>query len=166
MHQALNEECSRLVELRRLRPTPERWEEAIRALNSKYEGVQVHAARVLGEWGGQRSTTLLKEWLVRNLEREAGWSAVGVATRELRRCVILDDSEWILELYFTAEDVACRHSLLGLAVVLPSDLLRERAAIESGSSDPRRQAAAKVLLNRLRYEQSGESTKALSSRLR
>ena len=152
MHTELNEACDHLAALRAVWPTPSRWAEVEEGLASKYEGVQVHAARVLGAWGGERATSLLHDWLLEQLERDSSWSAVGVAVEELRRCVGVEDTAWILDLYFGIEDLLRRHALLPLAVAMPQSLVEERISKERASDRSWRRKAANVLERRLRHD--------------
>lgn len=52
--------CNELKALATQRETPELRQKAEEALNSKWTGVQVCAARVLAKWAGRRSVELLK----------------------------------------------------------------------------------------------------------
>jgi HEAT repeat protein len=59
----LQELQKRLATLRTLNPTSARRAEVEALLENKWEGVQVSAAQVLGEWDGPDSVPPLRSWL-------------------------------------------------------------------------------------------------------
>ena len=140
----------RLKELGGQRPTPESRREVEGALANKWEGVQVTAAKILANWGGPESVSILRDWLHSCDERKYGWSVTGVAVNALAKCVSSADVDWVLEEYFERPGVAAKHELLPLVLSLSPDnrKVRERLSAESRSPDrDRRQAAMKAIGN-------------------
>ena len=57
----LGKECQRILQLGEKKPRPDARQEINQALESKHEGVQATAIKVLGMWGDEKSRELLKE---------------------------------------------------------------------------------------------------------
>lgn len=138
----LRKQSSRLKELSSQRATPERWQEAVGGLNSKFEGIQVGAACVLASWGGRDAVDLLRDWLMRLYENEDSFSARIQAVRCLARIVDRNDATWVLDLFFGLSDPVEQHWLLPLVAALPSDTVRSRLVTESKSDIARNRLAA------------------------
>jgi len=147
----INEACGRLESLLYTRPTEAARQEVERALNSKWEGVQVWAGRVLASWGGRRSVDALRGWLEGSMRKEAGWAVRGEAIRSLGQCHQPRDVEWLLDMYFDATDRLLRHEFLPLIEALPEDAVRQRIAQERRSGVQSRLEAADVALRRLEH---------------
>lgn len=151
MNSKINEACGRLESLLYTRPTEVTRQEVERALNSKWEGVQVWAGRVLASWGGRRSVDALRTWLEASMCKEAGWAVRGEAIRSLCQCYQSRDVEWLLDMYFDATDRLLRHEFLPLIEALPEDAVRHRIAQERQSEVQSRVAAADIALRRLAH---------------
>lgn len=147
----INDACGRLESLLYTRPTESARQEVERALNSKWEGVQVWAGRVLASWGGRRSVGALRRWLEASMLKEAGWAVRGEAIRSLCHCYQPRDIEWILDIYFDATDRLLRHEFLPLIEALPEDAVRQRIAQERRSGVKSRLDSADVALRRLEH---------------
>jgi len=129
-------------------PSPERWTVLHAALQSKFEGTQSVALRVLGRWGGPDAVAALREFLIEAYNRPSSWAVRGVAAEELAKVVSTDDVARILDLYFRLDDVLEKHELVRLVIALPPDAARARLVAELRSGDPlNRQAAVKAIGN-------------------
>jgi hypothetical protein len=96
----LHEIRQRLATLRTLKPTPARRAEVEALLESKWEGVQVSAAQVLGEWDGPDSVPALRSWLSQLYARPDAYAVRTQAATALGKCVGEGDADWVLDLYF------------------------------------------------------------------
>jgi len=94
----LQRATARLRDLGRSRPTAKRRVEVEGLLDSKWEGVQVSAARVLGAWGGPESVAALRSWLDRG-RANRNWTVTHVAVEALADCVTAEDVGWALDLH-------------------------------------------------------------------
>ena len=151
----LDRACRRLDELAALPATAPSRQEVLEALGSKWEGVQVHAGRALAAWGGRESIDRLREWLDRSLDKAAGRSVRGEAVRCLRRACDSSDAPWLLDYFFSAASPAERHEFFPFFDLTPLNVLRERIAVESQSSQQSRRDAARVATRRLREREAG-----------
>jgi hypothetical protein len=147
---ALKEATERLRALGTQRPTPERWAEVATALESKFEGVQVVAGRVIANWGGRPAVEALRPWLVRLCERRDSLAARGAAAEALSWCVEAEDTEWILDLYFSLAPLT-NHDILPLVGVLSPDRVRPRIKIEARSSEAVNRWAALRVVSTIRF---------------
>jgi HEAT repeat protein len=149
MKSDLKQTTDRLKEFGSRSATPEAREEIMAALESKWEGVQAVAAKVLAIWGGRESVAALRAWLIQCQQRKYGWAVRGVAVKALSECVDECDVDWILDMYFSVSGVAAKHELLHpLVVNLPPEAARERLMLECKSTDrDNRQAAMKAIAN-------------------
>jgi hypothetical protein len=104
------ENSARLREL--LVATPDEDSRAYLAemLQSKHEGLQVGALRVLGSWGGAQAVDALKQYLTDAFSREYGWGVRGVAVDELAKHIASDDADWFYALYWKRSAIE-RHEL-------------------------------------------------------
>ena len=143
--------CQRLDSLARGKPNAAARSEVLEALKSKWEGVQVHAARALAAWADDESVQALRAWLEESRSKEAGWAVRGEAVKCLCSCTGPRDASWMLELYFSTEDRLVRHELLPLIDAVPVTAARERIEIEAKSSEPLRRDAATIARRRLSW---------------
>jgi HEAT repeat protein len=144
----IQRQVSDLRSLATRKPTLEGFAKAAAALDSRFEGVQSVALRVLGEWGGAESISVLREFLGRAFLRKYGWSIRGVAVNALARHLRPDDADWVLDLYFELPNVLSKHEVLPLVVKLPPAVARERLKKELRNSNwMDRQAAVKAIGN-------------------
>jgi HEAT repeat protein len=129
--------------------TPEARKEIMTALESKWEGVQAVAAKVLAIWGGRESVDALRAWLIQCQQRKNGWAVRSVAVKALSECIDECDVDWILDMYFSVSGVLAKHELLyPLVVNLPPKAARKRLMLECKSTDrDNRQAAMKAIAN-------------------
>ena len=148
---ALQETTSHLRAIGAEPPTPERWNEVTAALESKFEGIQVVAARVLATWGGRAAVETLRPWLVKLCDRPDSFHARGAAAKVLAQCVEAQDTEWVLDLYFGLPDALLKHDLLPLIEVLPPDRVRPRVLTEARSPEAINRQAALKAVARIRF---------------
>jgi hypothetical protein len=157
----INEQCDRLKSLLHTKPNDLVREEVEHALHSKWEGVQVCAARVLATWGDRQSIQALRDWLQSSLDRKSGWAVRGQAIRLLCQCYQSDDIHWLLDLYFEEENRLRRHEFLPLIISLPEPVVRRRILLESLSEIDRRREASRIAMTRL--EQVSQSKQKMFS---
>ena len=144
----LRQVTDRLRQLGAKRPTTASRAEVVAALSSKWEGAQAVAARVLAGWGDRESIDLLRDFLAKCFDREAGWGIRGVVVRALRPIVTDADVDWVLDLYFSLQGWLPKHELLWLVTALPPHEARGR--LVSALQDQRwdnRHAAVKAIGN-------------------
>jgi len=110
----LGKECQRILKLGEKKPRQDAWEEIDKALESKYEGVQATAIKVLGMWGDEKSKELLKDRLIKNFQRESGYHIRGVIVMALLERFQEEDIPWILDLYFTVRGTVNKLELIFL----------------------------------------------------
>ena len=142
--------CEQLSSLARSRPNRLARDTVMAGLDSKWEGVQVHAGRALSAWGDAESVAALRAWLERCLQKEAGWSVLGEAVAALTPHVSEAGAAWALDLYFATTDRTARHDLLPLLDPIGPAIRAERARAEASSGIAPRRDAAQVLMRRLR----------------
>jgi hypothetical protein len=154
-HEIIDELCAQLADLARSRPNRPGRAMAISCLDSKWEGVQVHAGRALGAWGDAESVAALRSWVERCLQKEAGWSVLGEAAACMASHVSPQHVQWALDLYFGEDDRVKRHSLLALLEHVPRSTLAARADVERASGCARREEAAEVAKRRFGLNGAG-----------
>jgi hypothetical protein len=91
--------CSRLTKLGGRKPDDASRAEVEEALHSKWEGVQVTAARALAMWGDARSLYLVQQLLVEVSQKPARWAAAGALVRALAPHLTSADLPWIVDLF-------------------------------------------------------------------
>lgn len=143
--------CIRLESFTHGLPTSTRRKEVDEALRSKWEGVQVWAARVLASWGDRQSIDELRRWLESSLTKEAGWAVRGEAVNALCKCYKAEDIPWLLDMYFKTEDRLLRHELLPFVTALPHEVVRRRIKKELKSESELRQDSATIAKRRLEF---------------
>ncbi len=143
----LDAAVSRLREIGRQRPTPERRAEVRNALSDRREGVQAVAAQVLGAWGGRETVENLRAWLQQLDQRHPSYSGPrNVAIRELARCINAADADWALDLYFGQDTLVATHEYLPLGSATEPEKARRRIKLELRNQDPiKRHAALKLI---------------------
>jgi hypothetical protein len=133
----LQELQQRLATLRTLKPNSAPRAEVEALLENKWEGVQISAAQVLGEWDGPDSVPALRSWLSRLYTRPHAWGARTEAARALGKCVGEPDVRWAFDLYFSLGaqkgSQELQHELFPLLEGLPRGstlpILQRRAAL-------------------------------------
>jgi hypothetical protein len=133
-----------LKALIRQRETPELRQEAEAALNSKWTGVQVCAARVLAKWGGRRSVELLKTWVEKWYwgDRHKHFAMQHTASDILAECIEPQDADWVLNTYLTiGYETVGRFALWRCIEKLRFAAVQERLARESTSDNRSRRMA-------------------------
>ena len=144
----IHEASVRLQHLATVKPSAQAWAEVRQALSSKWEGLQSRACRVLAAWGGREAVNELRSFLLDANAREFGWSIRGVVVDSLARCVAAEDTDWVLNHYFSIPGVLNKHELLPVVRALPIESARSRLLAESSSTDrDNRQAAMKAFAN-------------------
>ncbi|MEM7431652.1 MAG: hypothetical protein AAF351_06895 [Pseudomonadota bacterium] len=141
-------ETKKILALRGAKRSEETTRLVENALQSKWEGIQSAGLRVLGAWNDAEAKARIRKFLNECFAREYGWSIRGVAVEELSHCVNADDSDWILDLYFSQLTRLEKHELLPMVLALPPASARERLTDESSSENSsNRQAAMKAIAN-------------------
>jgi hypothetical protein len=110
----LNAVCSRLDELGRRRPDEKSRAEVEDALSSKWQGVQVVAARALATWGDERSLSLVRGLLERLSQKKAAWAAAGALANALAPKLKPEDLDWVFKLFLSMARRANRYALIPL----------------------------------------------------
>lgn len=127
-------------------------QEVEEALQSKYEWIQVCAAKTLGAWGDARSQEKLKTFLTTLSKLRARWGAITAAVDALSPHLSSSDIPWVVNLALRESTPANRHVIFNLFSALPRDeLLAEmtrefnKGGIEAGEF-----TQARVALYRIR----------------
>jgi hypothetical protein len=115
----LREECDRISALGRRKPTDGSRKEVADALSSKWEGLQVTAAKALSAWGDKASVDLIRKSLIDFSKKPAHWAAAGAVADALKPHMRSDDVEWVLDLCLKHSNPHNRFALFGLLAVLP-----------------------------------------------
>jgi hypothetical protein len=115
--------------------TPETRAEVVRHLNSKWEGVQAVAARVLGAWGGRDAVEDLRILLMNLPEKPYSTSLHGVIYHALADCIDESDTGWVLDEYFGLDGVLAKHEMRPLVWGVPFEAARTRLEAECLSQD-------------------------------
>jgi hypothetical protein len=133
----LNAVCSRLDELGRRRPDEKSRAEVEGALSSKWEGVQVTAARALAAWSDERSVSLVRGLLERLSQKKAAWAAVGALANALAPKLKPTDLDWVFELFLRMARRNNRYALIPLFEVFDPNIsvpaLQARIAALTGN---------------------------------
>jgi len=114
----------KLKELQDRRRTPEQFSFVREMLDSKFEGLQAGAIKVLGAWGGSEEKALIREFLSGTFQRDSAWSIRGVAVSALYPLIEPNDASWILEICFSQTEIPERHAILRLFPQLTPDKTR------------------------------------------
>lgn len=128
----------RLQDLARSRPTAKRRAEVEVLLQSKWTGVQISAAQVLGKWGGPESVLALRRWL-----DEGGSTADAI--KALARCVGDADVDWALDIHLQLFSQGSGLMTWPIVIGLPRAATVERLAREAKSGSEHRRAAEVAL---------------------
>ena len=115
----LREECDRIAALGRRKPTAGSRKEIADALGSKWEGLQVTAAKALSAWGDEASIELIRKSLMDFSRKRAHWAAAGAVADALTPHLRPDDIEWVLDLWLKHSNPRNRFALSGLLAALP-----------------------------------------------
>jgi hypothetical protein len=116
----LKQECERIQRLGKKGQNASARKELVEALHSKWEGIQVTAARALAHWGDSSSLTSIKLVLIELSIKEARWSSAGAIASALAPHLCEDDIEWVLNFYFSQSKRTNRFALTSLFMYLPS----------------------------------------------
>lgn len=130
--------CNRVAELGRREPTDAARTEVEAALRSKWEGLQVTAAKALSAWGDRRSVTLVQDLLAHLAKKQAGLASAGAVADALAPHLTEADIGWAIDLYGHAKRKN-KVALVGLFQRLPvRPTLAALAACEArGGHDPK-----------------------------
>lgn len=109
--------------------------ELYEALDAKWDGVVVHAARALCRWGDAASIARVRATLARLAEKPGRECVVGPIADALLPHLCEDDLDWIIELKFFRAHRGNRWCLRDLPAMLPPDVAMPR--IKSLANDPR-----------------------------
>ncbi len=142
----LQSQSKHILSLGAQRPTPAVRAEVMVAIQSKWEGVQASALKVLGRWGDRESTTALRAFLSKSFDRQRGWAIRKVAVRSLVSLLTPEDTTWVLDLYFGLPDKLEQHEILRLVIALHPETARGRllAALRDGDDVKRRAAVIAI----------------------
>jgi hypothetical protein len=113
--------AKRLAELAETSPTPEGRKEVSEVALSKWEGLQVAAARTLCTWGDEDSLRTVRELLERLSQDRQRHSSILAVGRALSRSLKLQDLDWVLALYFEKANPHNRIWLSQLLVATPRE---------------------------------------------
>lgn len=100
--------------------------ELYEALDSKWEGVAVHAARALCRWGDRASVARVQSQFDQLAEKPGREGPVGAMAEALVSCLSEDDLDWIVELLFVRAHRDNRWCLRVLLSAVPLDVAIER----------------------------------------
>jgi hypothetical protein len=115
----LREECEELTRLASRGQNPAAKTRLLEALNSKWEGVRVTAARSLVRWGDPDSINAVKLALADLANKPSHWASVRPICEALGPALCLDDLEWVLGLYFEKAKKSNRLAMSHLFVAMP-----------------------------------------------
>jgi HEAT repeat protein len=134
----LRTECERIEKLGRGPASDDAREYVENALQSKWEGVQVTAARALSKWGDERSIQAIRRLVGELAKKSARWSAAGAVVDALRPHLSSTDIDWVLRLCLKESNRHNRSTLMLLLLGLPPH--ETRAALQrltdAGGCDP------------------------------
>jgi hypothetical protein len=142
--------CEHLKQLGGREPSAATRRELEQALGSKWEGVQVTAARSLAAWGDAKSLDKVSTYLGELCLKPARWSAIGAVAEALVPHAASLGVTWIIELYLDRCRDQNRFSLWPLTDALPYEacaaFLERRLRARRTQPD----VAAESLLGRVR----------------
>jgi hypothetical protein len=115
----LHVECERLNHLAHRRRDPEVRAAMFEALHSKWEGVQVTAARILARWDDAQALGAVRDYLVAVAGKERRQSACREVASALAPTMREADMDWVLDLYFGSSRRGNRTMLAILFAGLP-----------------------------------------------
>jgi hypothetical protein len=145
----LRSECARLAKLGQRRPSASARKELEEALASKWEGLQVTAARSLAAWGDEKSVAAIRALLETLAQKPAHWASTGAVADALKPLLRASDAEWVLQLCFERSNRHNRFALYSLLAGLPyqATLTELQARIESGGNSKELRAAMHAFMN-------------------
>ena len=115
-----------------LRPaTRESREKLEEALLSKWDGVQVAAARALSQWGDPRSLRALKELLVAVAAKPVRWSITGAVAKLLTPHLQPTDLDWVIDVFIHRSRADNRFMLASLFETFAPNEVRKRLAAQT-----------------------------------
>ena len=109
--------------------------ELYEALDSKWEGVAVHAARALCRWGDRASVARVRHALATLAERPGRDGPVSAIAEALIPCLSEDDLDWIIEVLFIRAHRDNRWSLRVLLSSVPGEVAID--LVKQVGADPR-----------------------------
>ena len=147
----LNAVCSRLDELGRRRPDGKSRAEVEGALSSKWEGVQVTAARALAAWGDERSLSLVRGLLERLSQKKAAWAAAGALANAIAPKLKPTDLDWVFELFLRIARRDNRYALIPLFEVFDPDISIRALQTRMDALTGNEAVDLGMVLNRIRW---------------
>jgi hypothetical protein len=135
----LKQERDRLLELARRGEDPDARAELLAALQSKWEGLQLTAARALMKRPDPVSTAAVKELLVGIAATQGRFSACSILADALAPHLRGEDIPWVMDLFFGSSRRANRRSMTELFRHLPKGAVLEaiRLRKQVDNVDPR-----------------------------
>jgi hypothetical protein len=132
-------ERDRLLHLAATGDSPATRAALVDALHSKWEGIQITAARALANWGDESSLAEIKQVLLETASKDRRQSAIQELADCLSPHICENDMPWVLDLYLSQSKRTNRYSLLGLFRNLPpkQTILAMRRFAQTGNVDPR-----------------------------
>jgi hypothetical protein len=130
--------CKRIAELGNSKPTEAARKEVESAPQSKWEGVQVTAARTLSAWGDRNSLDLIRELLAQLSRKPAHWASAGALANSLAPHLGESDIQWVIDTCSRAKPKN-RFSLVVMFFRLPPKptLAALEGCLTRGGHDPR-----------------------------
>ena len=134
----LRSECERIEKLGHGPPSEDARAEVQRALQSKWEGVQVTAARALARWGDEKSVRAIRTLMTELAKKSARWSAAGAVVDALSPHLSAADIDWTLTLCLQESNRHNRSTLMLLLLGLPPQETRAalQRMVDAGGCDP------------------------------
>src|ERR1700689_1142728 len=115
----LQAHCERLKQLGTRRASEASRRELLEGLSSKWEGVQVVAARALVSWGDAESLDSVRRKLMEISGKPARWSAAGAIAHALSVHISEEDVDWVVNLCLRHASPRNRFVLFPLFRALP-----------------------------------------------
>jgi hypothetical protein len=116
----LKSERARIAKLGDGKPSESARGELESAIQSKWQGVQVAAARALLSWGDARSVSAVKTLLSEHSKTRQSFSSVSTLAFALAPHLQASDLKWVLRLYFHESNPHNRSHLTSLFRALPA----------------------------------------------
>lgn len=115
----LREQCDHLLQISSRGRNPASYAELHEAIHSKWEGVQITAARGLARWADDESIDAIKALLHDFSNKSAHWAAASAVAHVLAPLLHEGDIPWVLDLFFESSNCHNRSSLTELFTNLP-----------------------------------------------
>ena len=151
----LREQCDHLLRISSRGKNPVSHAELHEAIHSKWEGVQITAARGLARWGDDESVDAIKALLHEFSSKGAHWAATGAVADVLAPLLHEGDIPWVLDLFFESSNRHNRSFLTQLFNNLPPKVALQEV---QKWTDHRRSDARDVKLAKSAIEYAARTT--------